>query len=282
MKDDARAWWLLLVWSVALFVLPGSPATARSDSPPRIVSLSPALSATLVALGLGDRVVGRTPWCRGLPARVPVVGDAQRIDYERLLRVRPTHVLRQSARPDPELQRLATEHGWRIERWARLERIAEIRSLLEHLPHILYGDPIPAAVARRRDALLRALDEALALHPCPEDPGPIALVTGADPPLAFGRGTYLDDLLRAWGLRNAVSARGWVALDLETLARSQARLVVWVNDRASSPPPALQTLPARHLVTFVHPAALLPAASLPQVARALAETLGRVPACTGS
>src|SRR3989449_8584016 len=43
----------------------------------RIVSLSPAVTELLFALGAGDRVVGRTTWCDFPPAAraVPSVGD---------------------------------------------------------------------------------------------------------------------------------------------------------------------------------------------------------------
>src|SRR2546426_10890156 len=43
----------------------------------RIVSLSPAVTELLFALGAGDRVVGRTTWCDFPPAAraVPSLGD---------------------------------------------------------------------------------------------------------------------------------------------------------------------------------------------------------------
>src|SRR5437879_4475633 len=45
-------------------------ATTRAPLPParRIVSLSPAVTELLYALGAGDRVVGRTTWCDYPPA----------------------------------------------------------------------------------------------------------------------------------------------------------------------------------------------------------------------
>src|SRR5207244_2288717 len=50
---------------------------ALAQPPSRIVSLSPAVTELLFALGVGDRLVGRTTWCDYPPAarQVPSVGD---------------------------------------------------------------------------------------------------------------------------------------------------------------------------------------------------------------
>ena len=47
----------------------------------RIVSLSPAISRTLIDFGLQDRIVGRTPHCASIDPSIPVVGDLINIDY---------------------------------------------------------------------------------------------------------------------------------------------------------------------------------------------------------
>ncbi|MFM7806806.1 MAG: hypothetical protein ACKPEA_02615, partial [Planctomycetota bacterium] len=58
----------LLLLALALASACGEvPEVATTDAPARrIVSLSPAISATLVSLGWRDRLVGRTPWCAGV------------------------------------------------------------------------------------------------------------------------------------------------------------------------------------------------------------------------
>jgi ABC-type hemin transport system substrate-binding protein len=75
----------------------GSDASARSASTParRIVSLSPASTELLFALGAGDRVVGRTTWCDYPPEarRVPSVGDGLNPNLEAILALRPDLVV---------------------------------------------------------------------------------------------------------------------------------------------------------------------------------------------
>jgi ABC-type hemin transport system substrate-binding protein len=113
-----------MVWAAAGCGLeePGGTDTAAPGpvEPPRIVSLSPALSRTLVDLGLADHVVGRTAYCASLDPAIPIVGDLYELDYERLIRLEPTHVLLQPASAtgvDPQLRRLAEERGWTIGAW---------------------------------------------------------------------------------------------------------------------------------------------------------------------
>ena len=62
----------------------------------RIVSLVPSLTELLFALGLGPQVVGRTHYCvhpRDAVAALPSVGGTKKIRMDRLLALRPTHVL---------------------------------------------------------------------------------------------------------------------------------------------------------------------------------------------
>ena len=61
----------------------------------RIVSLAPATTELVFALGLGDRLVGRTRWCDYPPAalRVPDVGDGMGPNVEAVAARRPDLVL---------------------------------------------------------------------------------------------------------------------------------------------------------------------------------------------
>src|SRR5262245_61348101 len=94
------------------------PPAPAPDGGPRIVALSPAVAVILRDLGLADRIVGRHGYDFVLNKSVPVCGDqAGGIDYETLLRARPTHVLIESgARETPgRLTELAEEHHWAVE-----------------------------------------------------------------------------------------------------------------------------------------------------------------------
>lgn len=71
--------------------LPPAPPAA----PQRIVSLSPGITETLHALGLGPSLAGVTRWCAWPPeaAKLPKVAGFGEINYEAVLRVRPDLVV---------------------------------------------------------------------------------------------------------------------------------------------------------------------------------------------
>ncbi len=191
---------------------------APASSAPRIASLSPAISRTLVSLGLEGNVVGRSAFCRSIDPAVPVVGDLYEVDFERLLRVQPTHVLVQppSAGLDPSLGRLAAERGWVIGQW-HLDTLDEIERTIRELPATLFsaGDPRRALTAGRAADLLNEIALSLSPQGVPLWTGRTLLVADVDPVLVVGRETYLDDILRALGGVNAVEAPGWIELSLE-------------------------------------------------------------------
>lgn len=65
-------------------------------TPPRIASLVPSATETLVALGLGGRLVARTGFCihpAEVVARVPKVGGTKDVNLAKLRKLAPTHVV---------------------------------------------------------------------------------------------------------------------------------------------------------------------------------------------
>jgi ABC-type hemin transport system substrate-binding protein len=200
----------------------------------RIVSLSPAVSRTLVALGAEGQVVGRTPFCAALDASIPVAGDIEGADYERLIRLAPTHLLVQPPIQgiDPELERLAARKGWALGAW-HLDGIAEVRGLIDDLPDLL--DAGDGALRRRADRLLAALDACVTPDGAtPPWSGRTLMLSHVDPPMAFGRGTYLDELLGSLGGVNAVEARGWASLTLEDVVRLDPSAIIVVRPGAAT------------------------------------------------
>lgn len=76
--------------------------TAPMDGPQRIVSLATGVGETLVALGLGDRVVGRDETSE-VPAAAEVVTKAHEVSAERVLALNPDLVLIDARTSPPEV-----------------------------------------------------------------------------------------------------------------------------------------------------------------------------------
>ncbi len=252
---------------------------------PRIASLSPAISRTLVDLGLAKQLVGRSRFCRAVDPAVPVVGDLTRVDYERLIRLKPTHVLLQPplAGMDSELAHLARAQGWTLGIWPSLNDINDIQKLIAELPGKLFPQPSAAYRHSRQRAveLLQAIEAAL--HP-PDNvlfQGQTLVLSGLEPIMAFGRDTYMHDILTRLGAINATKTRGWVQLSFEDVVRLDPEAIVLVLDTepasASAPSQILRPLAAlpiaavrdQRLRILLHPDALLPSSSVVEVAVAM-------------
>ena len=109
MKMRARRWTgsMIVVWLAALVVWPvGASAPSMAQASPaaaaRIVSLVPAVTEMVFALGAGDRVVGVSSFDRFPPevARIPRVGALLDPDVERILSLRPDLVVAYRSQTD--------------------------------------------------------------------------------------------------------------------------------------------------------------------------------------
>lgn len=97
-----------LLW-MPLLMLATAPAVATGPS--RIVALAPNLAELVFAAGAGERLIGTVEYSDYPRAarRVARVGDAFRIDYEKLLALRPDLVLAwQSGTPVAVIEKLRT------------------------------------------------------------------------------------------------------------------------------------------------------------------------------
>jgi len=282
---------------------PSNRAPARRGPPQsigesRIVSLSPAMTQVLVDLGIGERIVGRTPFCDAIPSEVAIVGSLLDVDYERLLAVDPTHLIVQPAASgtDPELERLAAAHGWVLIEQG-LDRLADVADFVDALPDALRIDHRGAAEAAELTALrertaaaslrLRAL-----LPPTPNVTQPdrargirTLLLVGTDPPTAAGRSTFVDEMLLAAGGENATEAEGYPELTLEDIVGLDPERILVLREIAIEPREAdLLLAPFRSTATraalagrgvnlFVDPFVMLPSTRAPEVVERLRSAL---------
>lgn len=85
---------LLTLW-VGTATAAWQPSILGQSIPARIVSTSPSITETVFALGLGDRVVGVSTYCRFPPAvaGIPKVGTFLKPDAEVIARLKPDLVL---------------------------------------------------------------------------------------------------------------------------------------------------------------------------------------------
>ncbi len=233
----------VMLW--VLFRLGGSgdgPALLLPNAPaPRVASTSPAITESLLELGLAAHVVGRSGYCRGLPAEVPVIGDLRSFDAERLALAKPDVLFVQPplAGTDPALREFCERKSIELVE-QRIDSLAEISQLAARIERVFAGaaeDAGPAedagggAGARLSDDARRKLAEArtfLDAEPAaPSADAPrVLVVVSVDPVLAVGRGNYIHELIARAGFANAVEDDGWIELSAEAVvALAPARIV---------------------------------------------------------
>jgi len=214
----------------------------------RIVSLSPATTELLFALGAGDRVVGRTTWC-DYPAEatlVPSVGDGLNPNIEAIAARRPDLVVLYRSTLDLRAaqQLLQLDIPALVLKQDRLEDLARAAQLISRLTDdTMAGD----SIARVMLATARTPASALGIS--------IAFVTWDNPPIVIGRDSYLDQLASLAGARNVFHdmAAASSIVSLETIAVRDPDILVTIADSAERhpEPPAYVRAPAWQAIRAV-------------------------------
>jgi len=194
-----------------------------ANPPQRIVSTTPSITEILYALGLGDRVVGVTRFCRYPPEAMlkPKIGDYINPDLEAIAALRPDLVVVQT-NPVRLAERLNALHLRTLE--VDQQDIAGIDDSIRAIG-------AAAGVSLRADQLIAkiraGLDEVRARSAKLQAPRVMFVVGRAsgrlDGLVVVGRASYLNDVIRIAGgeniFRDAAAAYPQVSME-EVLARN--------------------------------------------------------------
>jgi iron complex transport system substrate-binding protein len=172
---------------------------AFEQPPRRIVSLSPATTELLFALGAGERVVGRTRWCVDPPEaeRVASVGDGLNPNIELVVAQRPELVLfYHSPMNDGAIAQL--DRFGIASASVKLDGLADLRRAA-----ILTGRVTGDSV--RADSIVQAFERDLEAAAAPgSGNGPTVLLLAWDnPPIVIGATSFLSEVGTLAGGRNA-------------------------------------------------------------------------------
>jgi iron complex transport system substrate-binding protein len=191
-------------------------------APRRIVSLAPAVTEMLFAMGCAGRIVGTDEYSDyPPPARaLPKVGKMEP-DLERIAALRPDAVIGIVAGSHPKLR--SSLDGLHIPLTiVSLERLGEVDAAMQQLGTMLQ--------CPGRDAAVRALHVAMNQQRRTRVRKPrVLFLAWAEPLYAAGRETFVDDLYELTGATNAIEARGWPQLSLETLVAHPPDLLLYAR-----------------------------------------------------
>jgi iron complex transport system substrate-binding protein len=205
----------------------------------RIVSTLPSATEMLFAIGLGERVVGVSNFCRYPPqvTSLPKIGNVVRPDFERILTLRPDLVVITDR--SPELAgRLAA---------ARVPYVAVATTTLADVSLGMARIGAAAGIEPHARAVVRSMEERLqrvrtraVARPRPR----VLLILGRNPDMltgivAAGAGSYLDDLVQLAGGDNVVSrvsSLPYPKVSLESILSLDPQVIVDTIDMSGIDP----------------------------------------------
>lgn len=207
------------------------------EAPPeRIVSLIPATTELLVALGVSDRIVARTDFDHDPAlADLPSVGPGLTPSVEWLVALRPEFVITWPDSPDRGLAAQLEALGITTYT-ARIETLDDIITTTRRI-----GALVGRAAAA--DSLVRAIEtglEEVRRAVAGRDRPAVFYVVGHEPPMTAGPGTFIDELITIAGGRNLFAdAPGWPQVSLEEMIRREPDLLIVPQGEGNSTPERL-------------------------------------------
>jgi iron complex transport system substrate-binding protein len=214
----------------ATVVLPGCDRRRGDESPAangaqRIVSLAPAITETLFALGAGPQVVGVSQYCDYPPEvlELPKIGTFLTPNIEAIAGLRPTIVIGLQNSSELREVRALKAMGYRT-LMVNDDSIAGIEASIRTIGEAIGRAQNAHALIERIDLNVAAIEERLRVVPERR----VLMVVGHQPMVAVGRGTYLDELLTMARATNiaAGSDQTWPRLSLEYIIATRPEVIL--------------------------------------------------------
>ena len=206
--------------------VPPPPTKAEGPRPMRILSLTPNVTEILFAMGLGDKVVGRSSFCLYPPEaeKIPAVGDTLHLNLEKIIALAPTIAFVVTRRDDiPKRLEGVGIHTVAIRSDRTDEMLKAIGTIGEAtgrgIDAQVLADHITVGLARVR-AQVRDLPRPRVLFAFP-------MTVGSPQMMVAGRGTFVDDLLDVAGGQNAYPKKAdWPTVGPEDVIGMAPQVVV--------------------------------------------------------
>ena len=194
-------------------------------APKRIVSLQPATTEMLFAIGAGPRLVGRTTWDLWPDSAklVPDLGDGIRPNVEAILAVHPDLVVLYASQDNRNAAR--TIRAAKIATLAiKVDRVADFQRAMRLLGAAT-GDSARAAIVE--DTVMKSLERARTATAGLARPT-VFWHMWDNPLLTIGRGSYLSELVDIAGGRNVYDSLPEPSpqISFEDLARRDPEIIL--------------------------------------------------------
>lgn len=276
--------------------------TLPVEAPPKVVTFAPALTQMLRDLKMEDQLVGVSENDDAAPKSLPVVGNFLSPDAEKLVKIKPTHVLMMVGLEGPpaRIVELSKSLGFELVAYRYPASFLEIGDILAESP-VSTTEPsavnAPESLGKlfKRETMAKTLKYSMLARltriadavKSDQDPS-VLVVIGTGPLMASGPKTVFDDVLPFAGGRNAAwdSRVPAPTYDREKLLTVKPEVILLVQPNGM-PLKSIEEdsrlaelrgldIPAVknnrvHLVN--DPLAMLPSTSLPRVVAAMAKAI---------
>ncbi|MEM7577118.1 MAG: ABC transporter substrate-binding protein [Planctomycetota bacterium] len=301
MTDKSSRYAVMLAIAVALLASCSRETPATDPDELRIISFMPSATRIVVDLGLGDRIVGVAEHDAAAPSinadgePMPIVGHFMDVDIERLLSLRPTHVIfpeTTSGVPAPLESQLDLRGAALLAEpyptvvadvYAAIVRLADGLGQPESGQDLLNGFESRMMLAGMFGAFASGIDERFGLDAAAGDGirTRALLAFAVDPVVASGPGSINHELLTMAGGLNVVgdASTSAVTLDREAVIGLNPAVVVLLlpgrtAEEAFETIAWFEGLPIDaikrgRVYALTDPQVLLPATNLPEVLRQL-------------
>lgn len=222
---------------------PPAPVVPVSDRPQRIISLAPSITETLYAVGAGDRVVGVTLFCNWPPEAVgkPLIGEFVRINFEKLLWLKPDLVIASSDAPSETVDHSLNQYG--IPKLVvSANTVPEVIDLIRLIGNTVGNGARADLVADDLEKRTRAVEEKLK----GASPVKAILVFGHEPLILAGPGIFADDLIkRGGGINLAGNSRiKYPKYSIERIIYEGPEVIIEASSGMSYPSPETDAIRA--------------------------------------
>ena len=183
----------------------------------RIASLSPAVTALLQSMGQGDKLVGRSAFCRGCD-ELPVVGDLGGADVDALIRLQPDVIFfQETVAPPPTGATEAAERFGATTQGLAMDDMEDLHASIDAMAGGLSDHGASGDLSHRVERLHSSLRTAMA----PEPPMGVRVLLVQPGPqlLAWGGTTWLGDVVQAAGFDVLLPDQAWTSISVEALVR---------------------------------------------------------------
>lgn len=232
---------LAIVLCAGFIVEAGYPVKVKDDmgkvtviarKPMRIVSLAPSHTEVLFALGLGNRVVGRTDFC-DYPAevsKVPSLGGYSQPSIESILAVKPDLIFASFGTPKEIVEQLR-KLGIPVVGY-NPETLSDITRLIWEMGKITDTEGTAVRLVQNMKDRIAAVQKVVQNAPRPT----VFWEVWHDPIYTAGHNTYINDLINlAGGVNIAADTKGWPVYSLEMLLAKNPDVYFATKDQWSSP-----------------------------------------------